>query len=183
MQTNQRRILYVGLLALGLVWIGLTADRSGASTNGLIPAPVAGFLAPDFSLTARDGASYQLSSLRGKVVLVNFWASWCGPCRSEMPAFQRVYNDYKDSGLVVLAVNTAWQDTVDGREAFIAEYNLTFPILLDESQTTSRLYRIQAMPTSFLIGRDGIIRLAIVRPLSETSLRAQVTSLLNEGAP
>ena len=183
MQTTQRRTIYFGILVLGLLWIGLSVDRSGASTNGLIPAPQEGFLAPDFTLTTPDGESYQLSALRGQVVLINFWASWCPPCRAEMPAFQNVYNDYKETGLVVLAVNTAWQDTPEAREAFVAEYGLTFPILLDNAQTASRLYRIQAMPTSFLVGRDGRIRLVLISAISEASLRAQVESLLKEDAP
>ncbi|MEW5939005.1 MAG: TlpA disulfide reductase family protein [Chloroflexota bacterium] len=184
MQTTQRRFLSLTILLLGMAWIGLSADRSGASANGLIPAPQEGFLAPEFTLASLDGATYRLSDLRGRAVLVNLWASWCLPCRAEMPAIQRVYEQYKDSGFVVLAVNSTWQDDVASAESFVAEHGLTFPILLDTDGTVSRLYELRALPTSFFVGRDGRIRKVVVGgPMSETSLRAQIESLLEEGAP
>ena len=102
-----------GLLALFLAlgWIWLSRAPQGATTAGLIPAPQAGFLAPDFSLNNLDGESVRLDDLRGSVVLINVWATWCPPCRAEMPAMQRVYEDYPAQGFEILAVNATTQDT------------------------------------------------------------------------
>ena len=167
------------LLFLGLIWIAFSADRSGASTNGLIPAPQTGFLAPDFTLQTTDGKAVTLSDLRGRAVLVNIWASWCVPCRAEMPAMQRVYDEYKDRGLIVLAVNSTVQDQAASAKAFAAEFGLTFPILLDMEGIATRLYEVRALPSSFFIGRDGvIIEVVIGGPMSEALLRTRVESIL-----
>ena len=167
------------LLFLGLIWIAFSADRSGASTNGLIPAPQTGFLAPDFTLQTTDGKAVTLSDLRGRAVLVNIWASWCVPCRAEMPAMQRVYDEYKDRGLIVLAVNSTVQDQAASARAFAAEFGLTFPILLDMEGIATRLYEVRALPSSFFIGRDGvIIEVVIGGPMSEALLRTRVESIL-----
>lgn len=184
MQTTRQRFLPLGILLLGLVWIGLSADRSGTSTNGLIPAPQEGFLAPDFTLETLQGETVTLSDLRGQVVLVNLWATWCMPCRAEMPAIETIYNDLRARGLVVLAVNSTSQDKTAAVESFVAEYGLTFPILMDYDGTAARLYQLTSLPTSFFIGRDGRIRkLVIGGPMSETMLRTQLESLLDEEMP
>lgn len=179
MQSTRRRALSIGLLLLGLAWIVFSADRSGASTNGLIPAPRAGFLAPDFTLQTLDGKTVTLTDLRGQAVLVNIWASWCAPCRAEMPAIQRVYEDYKEKGLVVLAVNSTVQDKVSAASSFVAELGLTFPIPLDVEGTVTRLYEVRALPSSFFIGRDGVIREVVIGgPMSEALLRTRVQAIL-----
>jgi len=184
MQSNRRWIWFIGLLILGLVWIGVSADRLGASTNGLIPAPAQGFLAPDFTLETMSGASYKLSDLRGQAVVVNLWASWCGPCRLEMPALNKVYEEYKDKGLVILAVNATNQDNPAAVEAFVAQFGLRFPVLMDNDGTVSRLYELRSLPTTFFIGRDGVIRRVIVGgPMAESTLRIEVESLLAEEIP
>jgi peroxiredoxin len=183
MQSKQR-IWFAGILLFGLVWIFLSADRSGASTNGLIPAPQKGFLAPDFTLATLDGESVTLSDLRGQAVIVNVWASWCGPCRLEMPAFKKVYGEYKERGLVILAVNSTSQDTRASVEKFAAEFQLPFPIPLDAEGQVARLYRVSALPSTFFVGRDGVItRVVIGGPLAESTLRAEVESLLAEETP
>lgn len=183
MQSKQR-FWFAGILLLGLIWIFISADRSGASTNGLIPAPQKGFLAPDFTLETLNGGQATLSELRGQVVIVNVWASWCGPCRMEMPAFKDVYAEYKERGLVILAVNSTSQDTRSAVEEFVAEYQLPFPILLDTEGTAARLYRVSALPSTFFIGRDGVIaKVVIGGPLAESTLRAEIESLLAEEMP
>jgi cytochrome c biogenesis protein CcmG, thiol:disulfide interchange protein DsbE len=181
---SKRRVWFAGILVLGLVWIGLSADRLGASTNGQIPAPQKGFLAPDFSLKTMSGESVTLSDLRGQAVIVNLWASWCGPCRLEMPAFKDVYAEYKDQGLVILAVNSTSQDTLQAVEKFVAEYQLPFTILLDTDGVAARLYKLSALPTTFFVGRDGVITKVVVGgPLAESTLRAEIESLLAEEMP
>ena len=178
MQSTQRRAVSVALLLLGLAWIVFSADPNGAS-DGTISAPKAGFLAPDFTLQTTDGETISLSNLRGQAVLVNIWASWCMPCRAEMPAMQRLYEEYKDDGLVILGVNSTVQDSVAAARSFAAEFGLTFPILLDLEGIATQLYEVRALPSSFFIGRDGMIREVVIGgPMSEALLRTRVEKIL-----
>ncbi len=171
----------IAILALGAAWIWVSAAPPGGTTGGEIPAPAEGFLAPDFTLDTLDGTQITLSDLRGQVVLVNFWASWCPPCRTEMPAMERVYQDYAGQGFVILAVNATNQDSVEAARQFVAEQGLTFPILLDSSGSVSALYQMRSLPTSFFIGADGIIdEVVIGGPMSEALLRTRIENLLTE---
>lgn len=179
MNTTQRRITYSIVLILGLLWIFVSADRSGTSTSGLIPAPQQGFLAPDFELSTTTGETVKLSDLRGQAVLVNLWATWCPPCRAEMPAIETIYNEYKDDGLVVLAVNMTYQDTPSNIAPFLDEYGLTFPILLDETGSVGNAYQLRSLPSSFFIDRDGIITEVVIGgPMAEALLRTRVEEIL-----
>ncbi|MDR0496523.1 MAG: TlpA family protein disulfide reductase [Treponema sp.] len=114
----------------------------------------------DFSLSTLDGEARSLSALKGKVVFLNFWATWCGPCRAEMPSMEVLYNRFKDRGLEMLAVNCRenWSEVV----VFMGEYQLTFPALLDMDGKVSTSYGIQAIPTTFIIDRDGKIIVRLV---------------------
>lgn len=108
----------------------------------------------DFTLADLQGRSWTLKGLRGKVVLVNFWATWCGPCRKEMPDLDALYNRFKDQGLVVLAISSGDED-VRRVSAFVVERSLTFPILLDPGRKVSELFQIEGIPKSFVYDRDG----------------------------
>ena len=179
MYKNQRIILYILILIAGASWIALSTDNTGASTSGSIPAPQAGFAAPNFTLKTPDGTSYTLADLRGQAVLVNLWATWCPPCRAEMPAIERMYEEYKDQGFVVLAVNMTYQDDPFAVAPFTAEYGLTFPILLEETGDVAAAYQLRSLPTSLFIGRDGIIQEVIVGgPMSEALLRTRIEQIL-----
>ena len=179
MTTLQRRITYIVILILGFAWIIISADKTGTSTAGLIPAPQQGFLAPDFELNTITGETIKLSDLRGQAVLVNLWATWCPPCRAEMPAIDTIYNEYKDDGLVVLSVNMTYQDTRSNIEPFVNEYNLTFPILLDETGNVGSAYQLRSLPSSFFISRDGIIQEVVIGgPMAEALLRTRVEQIL-----
>lgn len=184
MKINQllaTRLLYGLVLLAGLMWIWLSAAPQGAATGGGIPAPQAGFISPDFTLTTLDGETVTLSGLRGRVVLLNIWASWCPPCRAEMPAMQRVWEEYQARGLVVLAVNSTIQDTPADAQTFVSENGLTFPVLLDTGGEVTRLYRVSSLPTSFFIGADGTIREVVIGgPMAEALLRSRVEQLLKE---
>src|SRR5687768_8008908 len=142
MQQNQRRIIYSIILLLGLAWTFASADKSRTSTSGTIAAAQQGFMAPDFILKTPWGESVKLSNLRGQAVLVNLWATWCPPCRTEMQTIEKVYNEYKDRGFTVLAVNMTYQDDPLAVIPFVEEQGLSFPILLDETSAMADEYEL-----------------------------------------
>ena len=108
----------------------------------------------DFTLADLQGKLWQLSDLRGKVVLVNFWATWCPPCRKEMPDLQTLYNKYKEQGLVVLSISDEEADKV---APFIKERNISYPVLLDPGRKVNDLYQVEGIPKSFVYNREGKI--------------------------
>ena len=112
--------------------------------------------APDFTLETLAGGNLRLEEYRGQVVLINFWASWCGPCRQEMPILDRIHNRYEDTGFAVLGVN------VEGKRApaqkIVDKTNVRFPVLIDAAQDVSETYDLKAMPTTVVVDRDGVVR-------------------------
>jgi peroxiredoxin len=114
--------------------------------------------APDFTLKTLDGGMVTLSDLQGKPVLLNFWASWCPPCRAEMPDLVRVYEVRKADNLVVLAINLTYQDTIPDAQAFVKEFKMPFPVLLDATGSVARdQYGLRGLPMSFFVDRHGVI--------------------------
>jgi peroxiredoxin len=179
MQPTERRFIYLFILVLGLAWIWVSADRSGASTAGQIPAPQQGFLAPDFELNTPTGESIRLSDLRGQAVLINLWATWCPPCRAEMQSIEKVYQEYKDQGFTVLAVNMTYQDDPLSVMPFVSEQGLTFPILLEETGEMAKAYQLRSLPSSYFVRKDGIINeIVIGGPMSEALLRTRIEGIL-----
>ena len=139
-----------------------------------------GHLAPDFALKTLEGITIRLSELRGKkVVLINFWATWCPPCRLEMPTMQRIYSEYKGKGFEILAVNIE-PDATEEIHDFIKELRLTFPVLLDPDMKVTRRYRLIGLPVSMLIDRQGIIRSKEIgyHDWTDKKSRRQVENLL-----
>jgi len=171
------------ILALSAAWIWMSRAEVGSTTGGLIPSPQVGFLAPDFTLQNQAGESVSLSDFRGQPVLLNLWASWCLPCRSEMPAMQKVYDAYKDQGFVILAVNITSQDSQSSAIAFAQELNLNFPILFDINGEVAHSYQMRAFPSSYFIGRDGIIQEVVIGgPMAEALLQIRAEQLLEGGS-
>lgn len=172
-------LLSFAILSISAGWIWATKAEPGSITGGKAPAPYVGFQAPDFNLQTRTGDVIALSDFRGRPVLVNFWASWCPPCRAEMPAMEQVYKDYQDQGFVVLAVNASNQDNLSQALSFVDELDLTFPILLDIEGTASNQYNLQSLPTSYFISRSGNIQdIVIGGPMAEALLRIRTEQLL-----
>jgi peroxiredoxin len=112
--------------------------------------------APDFTLRTADGKNLRLHEQRGRVVLVNFWATWCGPCRQEMPLLEQLHQKYQGSGFTLLGVNV----DSDSRQAIslASKLGVSFPVLLDGEKTVSKLYDLNSMPSTLLIDRDGKVR-------------------------
>ena len=123
---------------------------------GVQAAVTAQSAAPDFTLKSAEGRNLRLQEQRGQVVLVNFWASWCGPCKQEMPHLNRLYDKYRASGFTLLAVNI--DDDARHGAATATKWGLKFPVLLDPDKTVTKLYDMGAMPSTVLIDRDGRVR-------------------------
>jgi thiol-disulfide isomerase/thioredoxin len=133
----------------------------------------------DFELSNLKGLNEKLSDYKGQVVFLNFWATWCGPCKSEMPSMEIVYNKLKDKGFVILAVDLG--EDQSKVQKFVDEYKLTFPVVLDETNAVGSMYNAQSIPTTYLIDRDGNIlgRAVGARPWDEEQYMKFFTEILN----
>jgi peroxiredoxin len=179
MQQNQRIILYILVLITGASWILLNTETSATLPAGGGTAPQAGFQAPDFTLDALDGNTYTLSALKGRPVLVNLWATWCPPCRAEMPAIEKMYQEYQDQGFLVLGVNMTYQDNSSAVSPFVSEYGLSFPILLEETGDTASAYQLRSLPSSYFIDRSGTVAEVVIGGhMSEALLRTNIEKIL-----
>ncbi len=179
---RRRRLLLLAVLVISAGWMWLSrVPVTGGQSAALRASPQEGFLAPDFTLESLDGRQVRLSALRGKVVLVNLWASWCPPCRAEMPALDKVYQSDRSRGLEVLAVNATNQDGEADARAFVEQLGLSFPVLLDRDGTAGQHYLLRSLPTSIFIDRRGVIRAIVVGgPMPEALIRSKVEDLLQE---
>ena len=129
--------------------LGLSAP--GGAAPGLLGQP-----APDFALRSFADQNVRLSEHLGEVVVINFWATWCGPCRQEMPLLDELYGKYRRAGLVMFSINL---DEDRGRAMEMAQtLEVSYPVLFDEHKDVSRSYQVNAMPVTLLIGRDGVVR-------------------------
>jgi peroxiredoxin len=142
------------------------------------PLPFRGYIAPDFELTDLEGDIHRLSDYRGKVVLLNFWATWCGPCRREMTTFQAEYEGSGGDELAVLAINN--DEPEDLILFFIDGLDLTFPILLDPGAKVKEQYRVQRYPASFFVDPDGVIRFIHLGLLTDKQLEDYLVKIKAE---
>jgi len=144
-------------LFLCLSWAPTAAAGTGTDPKQALglQAPNETVAAPVFSLLDLTGKKVQLQAFRGKLVLLNFFATWCGPCREEMPGMERLFRAHRDQGFVVVAVNL--QESAKTVRPFVQELKLSFPTVLDVEGSASREYGVRALPVTFLIGRDGNI--------------------------
>jgi cytochrome c-type biogenesis protein len=135
-----------------------------------------GSFAPIFETVTENGLPVRLSDLRGQVVLLNFWATWCGPCRIEMPEFEKTYAEYKEHGFTILAINNV--ETAADVQEFRTEMNVTFPMLLDESGSIQRLYNIISYPSTYVLDRDGNITARHFGPLTAEQIQQLVSDAM-----
>jgi len=138
------------------------------------PPPAVGAPAADFSLADVSGQTVKLSDFKGQVVLLNFWATWCGPCQLEMPTIEKTYEAWKAQGLAVVAVEVG--DPLPDVQSFANQNRLTFRVLWDEKATVSNLYQISVLPTSFVIDREGKITQQEIGMLSDSGLQGYLTA-------
>jgi peroxiredoxin len=158
----------------GFWWLGRGSPTPPAAAGSAAP----GKPAPDFALPDVAGKSLRLSELRGQVVLINLWATWCPPCIAEMPNLAAVYNAYKAEGFVILGVND--QERKETVLDFLAHNALPYPILLDPDSRVARAYGTDFLPASFLIDRGGVLRNILPGQSNRAKLEAAIKPLLTE---
>ncbi len=146
-----------------------------AATDGAVPAPA-------FTLASRAGGEVSLADLKGQVVMINFWASWCGPCRKEFPALDQIYAKYKPMGFTLVAINVETEKA--DAEKFLATTPASFPILFDPDNKVSGSYGVSAMPTTVLVDRQGRVRWLhrAYKPGDEAKYIEQIRAALREKA-
>ena len=156
------------------IFLGIIAASSLAASD------LAGQVAPDFALKSSTGENLRLSEYRGDVVMINFWATWCGPCRQEMPLLNDLFNRYQRVGFSLLGVNI----DDDSRRAMqmVEDLGVDFPILFDETKAVSKLYQVEAMPVTVIVDREGTVRYVHhgYKPGYEDQYLTEIRTLLRE---
>lgn len=177
-------LLGTGLILLGLAafvaWPKAEGSPDAALSGGAATVPVAvHYAAPVLALSDLAGVEHSLIDYHGQVVLVNLWATWCPPCKAEMPVLESYYQAHLADGFVTLAINDG--DPTESVETFVQEYGLSFPVLLDPTyQATDHAFKTRNLPSSFVIDREGNIRLRWVGEIDRASLEKYVTPLILE---
>ena len=181
--TMPRKAIPFILFGFGLILIATSVnfilrDRTPQTDLSTVPAKVK-FPAPELTLTDSQGVSRSLADYRGQVVLVNLWATWCPPCKEEMPTLQAFYDKYRESGFIIVAINDG--DPKADVLQFVEDYELTFPVWLDPTYiATEQAFNTLNLPTSFVIDRSGTIQLTWVGGIDAETLETYVTPLITE---
>lgn len=169
--------LMIAVLLFGVYWIDASQVDADIAANVSAEFAAIGYSAPDFQATSLSAETIQLAQQQGKPILLNFWATWCGPCRAEMPALQRISAEFSDTALVI-GINQGEQP--DRVSQFADEFGITYPIWLDQDNTINRLYRIRSLPTTYYIDSNGVIRDQIIGTASEAVLSSKLKALVGE---
>jgi cytochrome c biogenesis protein CcmG/thiol:disulfide interchange protein DsbE len=171
----------IGLVSLGIMLFLLMKDNSAADASvqdfSAVPVQV-DYSAPKLDLTDLSGKSVSLDDYVGKVVLVNLWATWCPPCREEMPTLQTFYEKYKEKGFELIAIDQ--EEALDVVTPFVAEFNLTFPVWLDLDYLAEREFNTSNLPSSYVIDRNGKVRLMWIGGISKSNLEKFVPGIITE---
>lgn len=181
---GQARLLAMFLVGAGLLILGVAAffmlpkpEAVASNERSAVPMSVE-YPAPPLELTDLEGNPVSLADYLGQVVLVNNWATWCPPCKAEMPTLQGFYEDNAAKGFTIIAIDAG--DPVADVAAFVEQYGLTFPVWPDQTQKATVAFRNPGLPSSYVIDRDGIVRLAWTGAISRKMLDQFVTPLLEE---
>jgi peroxiredoxin len=169
-------VLILAVTLLGAAWIVQSREQAGIGpTEGLTEAPMAGYAAPDFTLSLTTGETVSLSDFRGQPVVLNFWATWCPPCRAEIPFFQNASRQYNGQ-VAVLGINDG--ESLPTVSPFVTEFGMTYPVLLDIDSEVSILYRVAALPTTIFIDRDGVIQEVFPGIINQAVLESRIEALI-----
>ena len=164
--------LLLAVAALVVSFKVLQGDNASASNLSVAGRPVSGEPAPDFAAQTLEGKHVSLADFRGKTVLLNFWATWCPPCRSEMPDMEKIYRERLDKDVVILAVDV--QEAAVPVQAFVDRFSITFPILMDVSGDIAKLYGIQSLPSSYFIDAQGRITSFNLGAMNESAISRRI---------
>ena len=179
---ERRTNLMILLLLLSASLAGCAAPPAAAPAAptarapGRPAPPRIGAQAYSFALNDLQGNPVLLSDFRGKSVMINFWATWCGPCRAEIPAMVELYDERRDQGFEILAVNVA--ENPANVAGFVERFDMRFPVLLDRTGKVAVAYRVRGMPTSIFVDEQGIIQATVVGALSKPAMRRYVDELM-----
>ena len=185
--SSKQQTIIMLLVGGGLILVALAAFLAIPSAQAEVESaretiyavPIStNYPAPRFSLTDLDGNPVSFEDYRGQVILYNAWATWCPPCKAEMPVLQGYYDDHKDKGFVVIAIEDG--QPVEEVRAFVKEYGLTFPVWPDLKWVATESFKTNALPSSFVIDRQGNVRLAWRGEINRENLEKYVTPLLEE---
>ncbi|MDN4094600.1 MULTISPECIES: TlpA disulfide reductase family protein [Bacillales] len=149
--------------------------NQGEQTNRVVGIEK-GNMAPDFTLKSLDDQEFKLSQFKGKKVIINLWATWCPPCRAEMPDMQKFFEENKEDGLIILGVNlTQSEKSRDNVSTFLNEFGITFPVVLDEDNKVADTYQVVSIPTSYIIDSQGIIQEKIIGPMNKEMMEKLIS--------
>ncbi len=141
--------------------------------------PRVGFRAPDFSLQTLEGQPFQMTNLLGKVVLINYWATWCIPCKQEIPILEKLSQEYQQKGVVFISVNAIDQDDLNNVQTIVSDYRMTIPVLLDQGRQFADKYQALFFPTTYLVDATGVIREISLGDNTEAELRFSLEKVLS----
>lgn len=169
-----KKVIQVVILA-GILLIGGIAIADSLFSEHKLPK--VGDRAPDFTLQGLDGKTHELSDYKGKVLLINFWGTFCPPCVREMPAMQRIYDKYKDENFEILGINL--DESTVSVQSFVKQYKLNFPILMDKN-TIRRKYGVSSYPTSFFVDSNGRITDIVIQEMTEAFIESRLKTLMSD---
>jgi len=177
MEKKKKRSIIRGVILLVLA-CAIIYTIYNSATKDEVKVLADGDKAPDFELVDLEGNTHRLSDYKGQGVFLNFWGTWCEPCKKEMPAMERQYQQFKDKGVQVLAVNIA-QSNFEVQK-FVDEYDLTFPVVIDKTKSVMQAYNVGQLPASFLVSPDGKVKRIPPGELSEEQIQSLMESIKPE---
>ena len=180
MSTGWRRGLLLSAVVAAVLSVAALLATGLGRDPAVVASPLVGREAPAFTLAGLDGPALRMTDLRGQVVVVNFWASWCAECRLEQDALKTTWRRFRDSGVTVIGVN--FQDTAPDAREYVGSLGISYPIVQDTDSSTALAYGLRGVPETFLVDQAGRISDRIIGPVSAERLAERINALLRAGA-
>jgi cytochrome c biogenesis protein CcmG/thiol:disulfide interchange protein DsbE len=176
---RRRTLLLSGVVAVVLAVVALLATGLGRDPS-VFASPLVGRAAPDFTLPQLDGPAVTLSRLRRQVVVINFWASWCTECQTEQAALNQTWQQFRDSGVVVIGVN--FEDTSSNASNYVRAAGVSYPVVEDANSRTALAYGLRGVPETFIVDKSGRIVDRVIGPVGAATLASEINPILQAGA-
>jgi cytochrome c biogenesis protein CcmG/thiol:disulfide interchange protein DsbE len=177
--TSRRTWLLGGVAAAVAVIVALLVTGLGRDPS-VFASPLVGRAAPNFTLPRLDGPPVTLARLRGQIVVINFWASWCTECKVEQAALDQTWQQFQNSGVLVIGVN--FQDTIGSARSYVRTAAMTYPVVEDTNSRTALAYGLRGVPETFVVNRSGRIVNRVIGPVDAAALASEINSMLHTGA-